>query len=132
MQRLQNAHATQAMLPATANDIAVTILPATAALPAVAIEPATPALATVAAEPATAMLATVAAEPATATLATVDTDPATAVLVAPESARPASAPRDLTMVTILRQASPVYVGYPLDERNLRHTPHAPVLRGIQP
>ncbi|BBX04351.1 hypothetical protein [Mycolicibacterium moriokaense] len=36
---LQNAHATQAMLPATASDIAVTTLSATAALPAVAIGP---------------------------------------------------------------------------------------------
>ncbi|MFF0815329.1 hypothetical protein ACFYVR_09280 [Rhodococcus sp. NPDC003318] len=115
MQRLQNAHAAHAMLPATPSDIAVTILPATAALPAVAIDPATavlatvaaelatPALATVAAEPATAVLATVAAEPATAELATLATDPATAVLEVPvsQSAGLPSLPRDVTMAFIL-------------------------------
>jgi hypothetical protein len=50
MQRLQSTHATQAILPATASDIAVPMLPATAALPAVLIDPATAVLATVAAE----------------------------------------------------------------------------------
>jgi hypothetical protein len=105
MHFVQNAHATHAMLPATARDIAVPILPATAALPAVAIEPATavlatvaaelttPALATVAADPATAVLATVAAEPATAELAVVDTDPATALLTVATS--------ESTMLTML-------------------------------
>jgi len=116
MHLLQNAHARQATLPATANDIAVTILPATAALPAVAIEPATavlatvatelttPALATVAAEPATAVLATVATEPATAELDSVATDPATALV---EWTRLPSMPPDLTTAFILREAGAV-------------------------
>ena len=63
------------MLPATANDIAVTTLAATAAQPAVAIDPVTAILPTVAIDPATPALATVAADPATPVLATVATDP---------------------------------------------------------
>ncbi len=122
--RLQNAHATHATLPATANEIAVTKLPATAALPAVAIEPATAVLATVAADPATAALATVAADPATAVLATVAVDPTTALLVAvaSESTRPRSPLIDLATAFILRQVRLAVLSPASITKSARETP----------
>jgi hypothetical protein len=134
MHFLQNAHATHAMLPATASDIAVPILPATAALPAVAIEPATavlatvaaelttPALARVAADPATAVLATVAAEPATAELAAVAPDPATAVLAVAnsESTTLPSMSRDLTTELILGQGRSIVLCWRRDDQPRAH------------